>query len=337
MKTKIKIGLNGFGRIGRAFTRIALTKNTVQIEAINTSKTPPSMLAYLLQYDSIYRTFDKTVKEEKNGISVEGKFIASYMIPNPKDIPWNKHEIDIVIDCTGVFKKFDELSNHLKKGVKKVILCCPTKDEKIPHIVLGVNDDNIKWIENPIISNASCTTNCVCPMLKIINDAFSIRTAFITTAHAYTITQQLLDNASKDFTRSRAATLSIVPSTTGSADAVERVIPSLAGKIDGIALRVPVPTGSFSDVTIITEKKTTEKEINSLFEFYSKTKMHGILGYSDVPLVSSDFIGSPFSCIYDSNYTKVMDGTFIKVFGWYDNEWGFSARLVELAEKIGSL
>lgn len=333
MKT-LNIGLNGFGRIGRAFTRIAFERKLFNIVAINTGSTPTPMLAYLLKYDSVYRTYNREVKEIEGGIMVDGEKIITSMIREPCDIPWEKYDVDVVIDATGVFKNREKLKDHLHGSVKKVIVTAPVKDDSIPHIVLGVNDNSFDFKNADIISNASCTTNCAAPLFKIINDNLKITSGFLTTAHAYTITQQLLDNSSKEFTRARAATLSIIPSTTGAADAIGKTIPEINGKIDGMAIRVPTPVGSFSDVTAVVEKSTTITEVNNLFQEASETEMKNILSYETTPLVSSDYIGSPFSCIFDANYTKVINGNLVKVFGWYDNEWGYSSRLVDLVIKI---
>lgn len=332
--TRLMVGLNGFGRIGRAFARIGLEKNLFDIGLINTRSTPAPMLAHLLQYDSVYRTYQKKVVATDNGITVDGQTIAVSMIREPKDIPWEKYQVDIVIDCTGVFKKREQLQPHLKGTVKKVILTAPTKDNSIPHLVLGVNNQNFDFEKNDIISNASCTTNCAAPMFKILHDHLKIVSGFLTTAHAYTSTQQLLDNSSKDYTRARAANLSLIPSTTGAADAVAKVIPDLEGKIDGMALRVPVPVGSFSDISAVVEKTTAKEEINTLFKQAATTTLKDILAYEETPLVSSDYIGSPSSCIFDANYTKVINGNLVKVFGWYDNEWGYSSRLVDLVVRL---
>lgn len=330
----LNIGLNGFGRIGRAFARIAFEKKIFNIVAVNTGNTPPPMLAYLLKYDSVYRTYPKEVKALDDGIVVDGKKIATSMIRDPKDIPWEKYNVDIVVDCTGVFKTRDTLKNHLRGSVKKVIITAPSKDYSIPHIVLGVNDDIFDFSGSDIISNASCTTNCAAPMFKILHDNLHIVSGFLTTAHAYTATQQLLDNSSKEYIRARAAALSLIPSTTGAADAIVKTIPSLNGKIDGMAIRVPTPVGSFSDVSAVVEKPMTIDEVNTLFKQAAETTMKNILAYETTPLVSSDYIGSPFSCIFDANYTKVVNGSLIKVFGWYDNEWGYSSRLVDLVSRL---
>ena len=331
---RLKIGLNGFGRIGRAFVRIALTRNNFEIVAINTRKTPISMIAYLLSFDSVYRRFGLVVKEESNGISVNGKKILTLLNDLPENIPWNKYDVDIVVDATGAFTKKVYLEKHLKGSVKKVILTAPSKDEETPFVVLGVNDDQFDFKKETVISMASCTTNCAAPMFKVINDNFKVQSGFLTTAHAVTISQSMLDDANKKEDRSRAAFINIIPSTTGAAKAVAKVIPELKGKVDGMSFRVPVATGSITDISIVVEKSTTAEEVNKKFKEASVSTMKGILGYEDRILVSSDFIGSPFSCIFDANYTKVVNGNLVKIFGWYDNEWGYSTRLVDLVEKM---
>ena len=333
---RLKIGLNGFGRIGRSFTRIALSRDAFDLVVINTRKTPTSMMVYLLQHDSVYRTYAKTVKEESTGISVDGKKIATLLNDKPENIPWDKYGVDVVVDATGAFPKKPDLEKHLKGTVKKVILSAPAKDEGTPFVVLGVNDDKFDFKKESVISMASCTTNCAAPMFKVINDKFKVQSGFLTTAHAVTISQSMLDDANKNEGRSRAAFINIIPSTTGAAKAVARVIPDLKGKVDGMALRIPVATGSITDISAVVEKSTSADEVNKFFKEASKTKMKGILRYEDEVLVSSDYIGSPFSCIFDANYTKVINGNLIKIFGWYDNEWGYSTRLVDLVEKLAN-
>ena len=329
---KIKVGLNGFGRIGRSFTRIALKRNSFDIVLINTRKTSNKIIAYLLQYDSVYRTFDLQVKEEKDGISVDGKKITTTLGDDPSKIPWEKYEVDIVVDATGAFSKKEDLKKHLRGSVKKVVLTAPSKDDETPHVVLGVNDKELDFKNNDVISNASCTTNCASPLFKILDDNFKIISGFLTTDHAYTQTQPLLDDTGKSPDRSRAAGLNIVPTTTGAAKAVVKTLPHLEGKIDGMAIRVPIPVVSFSDISVVVEKPTTVEEVNQKYKQASETSMKGVLAYETEVLVSSDYIGSPYSCIFDATYTKVINGNFIKVFGWYDNEWGYSTRLVDLVE-----
>lgn len=330
---RLKIGLNGFGRIGRIFTRIALKKNTFDIVSINTRKPQNEMLAYLLQYDTVYRKFEMKVTAEGDGISVDGKKIPTTQEADPGTIPWDKFGVDVVVDATGAFENNVDLTKHIRGSVKKVVLTAPSKLDDMPHIVLGVNSGNFDF-KAPVISNCSCTTNSASPLFKVLDDNFKVVSGFLTTSHAYTSTQELLDDPSKSKERSRAAALNIVPSTTGAAKAVVRTLPQLKGKIDGMAIRVPVPTVSFSDISAVVDKATSVDEVNAAFKSASTNDMKGILAYETEVLVSSDYIGSPYSCIFDANYTKVINGNFVKVFGWYDNEWGYSVRLVELVEML---
>lgn len=330
---RIKIGLNGFGRIGRAVTRIGFERDTFDIVAINTRKTVPDMLAYLLQYDSVYRRFGKKVEAGADFITVGGKKIPALMTADISAIPWDTYGVDVVIDATGAFTKKEDLIKHVKGSVKKVLLTAPAKDETT-HVVLGVNDDVIDWKNEQVISNASCTTNCAAPMFKILEKEFGVEMGYLTTVHAYTATQSLVDESNKKPDRSRAAALNIGPSTTGAAKAVGKVIPELQGKLDGMSVRVPVPTVSFTDISAVMKKDVTAEEINTVFKKWSEGPMKGILGYETAPLVSSDFIGDTHSCIFDSLYTKVINGKLVKVFGWYDNEWGYSSRMVDLVEKV---
>lgn len=334
---RLKVGINGFGRIGRAFTRIASQRNTFDIVAVNTRRTATDMMAYLLQYDSIYRRFALPVSSNDGNLVINNVSIPALQFATPEEIPWDTYGVDVVVDATGAFTKKEDLAKHVKGTVQKVILTAPAKDDATAHVVLGVNDSKVDWANEHVISNASCTTNCAAPMFKILNDNLSIITGFLTTAHAYTQTQTLHDDSNKTFDRSRAAGLNIVPSTTGAAKAIVKTIPELKGKIDGMAIRVPVPTGSFSDISVVVEKETTIEQVNGFFKQASEGAYKGILGYETTLLVSSDYIGSPYSCIFDANYTKVINGHFVKAYGWYDNEWGYSTRLVDLVEKIGTM
>lgn len=331
---RIRVGLNGFGRIGRAFSRIALDRDTFDLVAINTRHRDTVMSAYMLQYDSVYRKYGKHVGSTESSITIDGKEVQFLESADPASIPWEEVGVDVVVDATGAFVTKEALSKHIHGTVKKVILTAPSKDDETPHIVLGVNDSDFDFANNHVISNASCTTNCSAPMFKILHDHFKVWSGFLTTVHAYTASQTLVDEANKEPDRSRSAPLNIAPSTTGAAKAVVKTIPALHGRIDGMAVRVPVPTVSFTDISIITEKPTNVAEVNAIFKEASETYMKGILGYEKTMLVSSDYIGSPFSCIFDENYTKVIEGTLVKVFGWYDNEWGYSTRLVDLVERV---
>jgi glyceraldehyde 3-phosphate dehydrogenase len=336
--SKIKIGLNGFGRIGRALTRIAFDHPDYEIVAINTRSNNTKMMAYLLQYDSLYRTWNRNITHNDNAIFIDDREIICTGHMAPHLIPWKDLGVDIVVDATGAFTISQDLNGHLEQGAKKVILTCPAKDESIPDIVLGVNatlNEEDLILNASILSNASCTTNCVAPMLKVLDDAFGVHSAFLTTVHAYTATQSLLDEFNKEPNRSRAAALNIIPTTTGASKAVGKVMPQLKGRIDGMALRVPVPTVSFTDLTVTIKKETSVAEINELFHAASQNHMKGILQFATAELVSSDYIGNPHSCIFDSNYTKVfgLDNDNIRVYGWYDNEWGYANRVSDLVAK----
>lgn len=332
---RLKIGINGFGRIGRAFTRIALSQNQFDIVAINTRKTPVEMMAYLLQYDSVYRKFNKNVSISGSDLLIDNNKITTTQNPLLENIPWGQFGVDVVVDATGAFTRKVDLEKHIKGTVKKVVLTAPSKDEETPHVVLGVNEDKIDWQKETVISNASCTTNCAAPLFKVLDENFTIKSGFLTTAHAYTLTQSLLDDAGKNFERSRAAALNIIPSTTGAAKAIVKTLPQLQGKIDGMAIRIPVPTVSFSDISVVTEKNTTKEEVNEVFK-KAQQQNPNIINYQEQILVSSDYIGSPYSVIFDANYTKVINQNFIKVFGWYDNEWGYSNRIVDLVNLLAN-
>jgi len=334
---QVRVGLNGFGRIGRAITRIAASKGHMNIEAINTSSTTPEQLAYTLQYDSVYRTFNKTVAASKDGITVDSKKIKAYNFRDPAEVPWDDHNIDVVIDCTGVFKDRESLSKHIHGSVKKVILCVPTSDESIEHVVMGVNDKNFDFEKADIISNASCTTNCAAVMTHVLDTTFGIESGFLTTVHSYTSTQSLVDNKDDKFTRGRAAALSIIPTTTGASDAVCRVTALEQPQLGAGAIRVPTPVGSITDMVCLLKRDTTIDEVNESFKKLSEGELKDILGYSDIPLVSSDFIANPLSCIFDANYTSVVGGNHVKIFGWYDNEWGYSSRVTDLVARLGEL
>lgn len=334
---QLRVGLNGFGRIGRAIFRIASGKGHMNIEAINTSSTTPEQLAYTLAYDSVYRKFDKDVSAHKDGIQIGSKKIRSYNLRNPDEIPWGDHNIDVVIDCTGVFKTRDDLKKHLRDSVQKVIMCVPTSDESIPHVVLGVNDDTFDFKGTDILSNASCTTNCAAVMVKVLNDAFGIESGFLTTAHSYTSSQALVDDKADKETRGRAAAINIIPTTTGASVAVCKVTSLESPQLAGVALRVPTPVGSITDMVCMLKKEVSIDDVHAAFQKASKGPLHGILAYEETPLVSSDYIGSPYSCTYDANYTQVLGGKHVKIFGWYDNEWGYSSRVVDLVDKLSEV
>ena len=333
---KLRIGLNGFGRIGRAFTRIALDRDDFELVAINTRKGVNELMAYLLQHDSTYRRYHRKVTHDENGLIIDGVHIACILADSPENIDWNAHGVDVVVDATGAFTKSVDLEKHIKGSVKKVILTAPAKDDT-PTIVLGVNDTDQILRDSKVISNASCTTNCAAPLFKVLHDTFGIVLGQMTTIHAYTLTQSMMDDANKEMDRSRAAVLNIVPSTSGAAKAVVKVIPELKGKIEVFAVRVPVPVGSASDLCVLLSRPVTIEEVNAAFRKASETTMKGIMGYSTELLVSSDIIGNPNSCTFDPLYTKVTGGQMVKVYGWYDNEWGYSSRLADMIGKIGKL
>ncbi len=329
----MKIGINGFGRIGRLVFRRALAQGNFEIVAIN-DVTDSKTLAHLLKYDSIHGKFNGTVVAEADGIVVNGKKYKVTAEKDPAKLPWKELDVKLVIEGTGVFTSREKISAHFTAGAEKVILTAPAKDEVDATIVLGVNDDALKGGEK-IISNASCTTNCLAPMVKVLNDTFKVRRGFMTTIHSYTNDQRVLDLPHKDLRRARAAGLSIIPTTTGAAKAVGKVIPELKGKLDGFSLRVPTPDGSITDFVAELDKEVTKDEINAAFKKASETTMKGIMEYSEEELVLADIVGNPHSCIVDSKLTMAA-GNMIKVFGWYDNEWGFSCRVVDLMKKLGA-
>lgn len=324
----MKIAINGFGRIGRPVLKIALEKN-INVVAIN-DITDTKTLAYLLKYDSVYHTYDKKVSYTKDSIIVGSKKIRVFSKTNPKKLPWKKLGVDVVIEATGHLKERKEAKKHLKAGAKKVIITAPTNDSDV-NIVLGVNDKDLKK-EHKIISMASCTTNCLAPIAKILNDNFGIEKAFMTTVHAYTNDQKILDVPHEKLRRGRAAALSIIPTTSGATKAVAQVIPELKDKLNGLAMRVPTANGSIVDFVAVLKQQTTVEELNKLFKNYSKTKLKGILDYTEEEIVGMDIVKNPHSSIIDGLSTQVIGNT-IKILSWYDNEWGYSNRIVELVKK----
>lgn len=330
----VNVGINGFGRIGRNTFRAAMEDEKVEIVAIN-DLADNMTLAHLLKYDSIYGKLKAEVKAKKGNdvLRVNGKEVKVYNKRDPSEIPWGEQGVDVVIESTGVFTNREDASKHLRDGVKKVIISAPAKNPDIT-IVLGVNHKSYIPEKHHIISNASCTTNCLAPIAKVLNDEFHILKGIMTTVHAYTNDQRILDFPHKDLRRARAANLSIIPTTTGAAKAIGLVLPELDGKLDGIALRVPVADVSVVDLTVLVEKNTSKEEVNEAFITASKEDMKGILDCVDEPLVSADFIGNPHSSIVDLEETYVVGGNLVKVFSWYDNEWGYSKRLVDLASFI---
>ncbi len=332
----INVGINGFGRIGRTFLRIACENpdKDFNIVAIN-ARADIETLAHLFVYDSCFGTFKGDVKTTDDSIIINNKEIKITRCSSPKEIPWENLEVDLVIESTGKFKTKEELMDHVKAGAKKVIITAPGKDEDIT-VVMGVNDSDLDLSKHTIISNASCTTNCLAPVAKVIDDKFGIKKGFITTVHSYTNDQQILDKSHKDLRRARAAGESIVPTTTGAAKAVAKVLPQLKGKLDGFALRVPTAAVSITDLVCEVEKETTAEEINRVIKEASENELKGILGLCELPLVSVDFKGDSRSSIVDGLSTMV-NGNMIKIASWYDNEWGYSARVVDLANYVAQM
>ncbi len=330
-----KIAINGFGRIGRSVFKIIQEMENLEVVHIN-DLTDPATLAVLLKYDSVHGKFDGEVSATENSIIVNGKEITISAVKDPRELPWAKKEIDIVIESTGVFRLREQITMHLEAGAKRVILTVPPKDEIDAMVVLGVNDDILNQ-EHKIISNASCTTNCLAPVAKVLHEKFGIRKGLMTTIHAYTNDQRILDMPHKDLRRARAAAVNIIPTTTGAAKAVGKVLPELDGKLNGCAVRVPVKDGSLVDLVAELEVKATAKEINTAMKEASQTYLKGILEYTEEPVVSSDIIDNPASSIFDAGMTMVIEDTLVKVVSWYDNEWGYSNRVVDLIEKVVKL
>ncbi|MEI6597357.1 MAG: type I glyceraldehyde-3-phosphate dehydrogenase [bacterium] len=328
----VNIAINGFGRIGRAVFKILLNKKGINVVAIN-DLTDTKTLAQLLQYDSCYGKYEKKVVALADNLVVGGKKYKVLAEKEPAKLPWNKMKVDIVLECTGRFLDASGAGQHLKAGAKKVIISAPAKDEAIKTIVLSVNEKDLDK-NDKIISMASCTTNCLAPVTKIISDNFGIKKATMSTIHSYTADQNLVDGPHKDLRRARAAALNIVPTTTGAAKAVAKTIPELVGKFDGLALRVPTPVVSLCDTVFITEKTVTVEAVNKVIKQVAAQNYKGYVAVTDEPLVSSDFIGNSASAIVDLSLTKVIGGDMLKIISWYDNEWGYSYRLADLCEYI---
>ena len=329
-----RVAINGFGRIGRIFLRRALEKNNFDIIAIN-DLTDVKTLAHLFKYDSVHGRFSGTVEVSGNDLLVNGKLIRVYAEKDPAKLPWKTLNIDLVMESTGHFLDREHANLHIQAGAKKVVLSAPPKGSDIKTIVLGVND-NLLTQDDVIISNASCTTNCAAPMIRVIHENFEIESAYITTVHSYTGDQRLHDSPHKDLRRSRAAAENIVPTSTGAAKAITLTYPDLIGKIGGAGIRVPVKDGSLTDITCIINKNTTVEEINALFKVAAADELKGILSYTEDPIVSIDIVGDPHSCIFDAQLTHVI-GKMVKIVGWYDNEYGYSSRLADLIERIAKM
>ena len=330
----LRAAINGFGRTGRAAFRAAIESDAdIEWVAIN-DVAAPAMLAQLLMYDSVYGRFAGSVEARADAIVVNGARIVTPQQADPADLPWADLAVDVVIESTGRFRSRADAEKHLAAGAKKVIVSAPAKEPDVT-VALGVNFETYDPDRHNVISNASCTTNCLAPVAKVLHDAFGIRHGLMTTVHAYTGDQQLLDGPHKDPRRARAAAVNLVPTSTGAAKAIGLVVPELEGKLHGFAVRVPVPTGSLVDLTVEVERPTSVDEINALFaEVADEGDLEGILRYSEEPLVSSDIVKSPYSATFDAPLTAVIDGTQVKVVAWYDNEWGYSNRLVELAQRV---
>ncbi|APF19491.1 glyceraldehyde-3-phosphate dehydrogenase, type I [Caldithrix abyssi DSM 13497] len=331
----IKVAINGFGRIGRLVFKAAFEDKDVEFVAIN-DLTDAKTLAHLLKYDSVHGKFPAEVKADGDYIIAGDQKIKVLAVKDPAELPWKELGVEYVIESTGVFRTREKVAKHLQAGAKKVLLTVPAKDEIDNTIVMGVNDDQLRP-EDAIVSNASCTTNCLAPVAKVLQETFGIKRGLMTTIHAYTNDQRILDLPHKDLRRARAAAVSMIPTTTGAARAVGKVIPELNGKLDGMAVRVPTPDGSLVDLVAELEKEVTVEEVNAAMKKAAEGSMKGILEYCEDPIVSVDIVGNPHSSIFDALSTTVMDGNMVKVLSWYDNEWGYSVRCVDLLKKMASM
>lgn len=331
---KTRIAINGFGRIGRMVFRQAIADNQLEIVAINASY-PPETLAHLIKYDSVHGIFNGDVKALDHGLEVNNKEIAIESLREPKNLPWKEYDIDIVIEATGKFKTKESAGQHLKAGAKKVIITAPGKQVD-KTIVIGVNEDAYRPEKDNIISNASCTTNCLAPIVKVLDNHFSIINGLMTTVHAFTNDQQNLDNPHKDLRRARGCTQSIIPTSTGAAKALGEVLPHLNGKLHGMSLRVPTPNVSLIDLVVDVRKSVTVESINNAFKSASEQELNGIIKYSEEPLVSIDYTTTDYSAVVDGLSTMVMEDNKIKVLAWYDNEWGYSKRVIDLTKYVGN-
>jgi glyceraldehyde 3-phosphate dehydrogenase len=332
---KPRIAINGFGRIGRTITRIAKLRRHYDVVAVNDIATP-DQLAYAFKYDSIHGIYPGEVKLDGNVMEIDGDPFVVLSERDPAKLPWKDLDVDYVIEASGQFRKIAQLEQHLAAGAKRVIVTVPTKEDLSSTIVMGVND-HVVTADSKIISNASCTTNCAAPVVKVLHDTFGVERGLLTTVHAYTSDQRLIDAPHGDKRRSRNAATNIVPTSTGAARAIGKVMPELAGKLDGLAMRVPVPDGSLVDLTVQLKKKTTIEEINQAFKVAAETSLKGILQYCEDPIVSSDIIGNSHSSIFDPALTQLLDGDFAKLVSWYDNEWGYSSRVEELIHRLAKM
>ena len=332
----IRVGINGFGRIGRQVLRAAKEQGVADLDFVAVNDlTDTKTLAHLFKYDSVHRTYDGDVTAGEGSITVDGDEIRIFSEKDPAALPWKDLGVDIVLESTGRFTKAEDARKHITAGARKVIISAPAKGEDLT-IVLGVNSDKYDNAKHHIVSNASCTTNCLVPMVKVMREAFGFKHGSMVTIHSYTNDQNILDLPHKDLRRARAAAMSMIPTTTGAAKATSLVIPEVKGKIDGISVRVPTPDVSFTDLTVEVERATTIDEVNAAFRRAAEGPLEGILEYTELELVSSDYIGNPASCILDAKSTNVVDGTLVHVSGWYDNEWGYSSRCVDLLRYMGA-
>jgi len=331
----VKIGINGFGRIGRLVFRAAHERDDVDVLAVN-DVTDAKTLAHLLKYDSVHGKFKGTVEAKGNAIVVDGREIRVLAEKDPEKLPWKSLGVEIAVESTGKFRKRDEVAKHLNAGARKVLLSVPAKDEIDATIVLGVNDEDLKP-EHEIVSNASCTTNCLAPVAKVLHESFGIKQGLMTTIHAYTSDQRILDFPHKDLRRARAAAVSMIPTTTGAAKAVGKVIPALNGKLNGMAVRVPTSDASMVDLVADLEKGITVEEVNAAMKKYADGSMKGILEYCEDPIVSVDIIGNPHSSVFDSLATMLVGKNMVKVIAWYDNEWGYSCRMIDLLVRMAQI
>ena len=330
----VRVGINGFGRIGRNIMRAALADNEIDFVAVN-DLTDAKTLAHLLKYDSVLGNLSASIQGKADSIVVDGDEFKVLSTKDPATLPWGELGVDVVFECTGKFTDREGAAKHLAAGAKKVIVTAPAKKPDVT-LVMGVNDEKYDPANHHIISNASCTTNCLAPVVKVLHESFGLKRGWMTTVHAYTNDQNLLDLPHKDVRRARAAAMSIIPTTTGAASAVGEVLPALKGRLDGISMRVPTPNVSVVDLVALFETSVTSEEVNAAFRAAAAGPMKGVLHVEDAPLVSIDFRGNPHSSIVDSAYTKVMDGDFVKVMAWYDNEWGYSNRCVDLLKKVAA-
>lgn len=330
----IRVGINGFGRIGRNVLRAAYGRKDVEIVAVN-NRTSGEILPHLLKYDSVHGIFPGKVEYTEGGFLIDDRMIKVVSHTDPADIPWGDLGVDVVVESSGKFNNGPACQNHIRNGAKKVVISAPGKEVDAT-IVMGVNEKSYDPSIHHVISNASCTTNCLAPVAKVLNDAFHIERGFMTTVHSYTNDQKILDVSHKDFRRARAAGMNIIPTTTGAAKAVALVLPELAGKLNGFAMRVPTPNVSVVDLVVEVKKATTKEEINAIFRDASRGALEGILDYTELPLVSGDFNGSSVSTTVDGLSTMVMEDNLLKVLAWYDNEWGYSCRVLDLVEWVGN-